>query len=213
MASYDIKKAFPKLYAPKAGDWHVVEVPTMSFLMVDGRGDPNLSPDYPAAVEALFTLSYAVRAIAKRDLERVHTVGPLEGLWSAEDPTAFVAGDKSAWEWTMLISQPAWITPDIVEEGLGKTAAKKCLAALERVRFEPYAEGTCVQILHVGSYDSEAPVLARLHATYLPEHELTFNGAHHEVYLSDPRRTQPSKLRTVLRQPVAFTSPRCQARP
>nr|WP_294693532.1 GyrI-like domain-containing protein [uncultured Friedmanniella sp.] len=202
MESYDVKKAFPALYAPRRGDVRVVEVPELSFLMVDGHGDPNTSPAYAEAVRALFTLSYAVRAIAKCELGRVHTVGPLEGLWSAEDPGAFVAGDKSAWDWTMMISQPAWVTPDLVGAAVQKAAAK-APAALERVRLGSYTEGTSVQVLHVGSFDSEAPVLARLHDEYLPEHRLTFNGPHHEIYLSDARRTEPAKLRTILRQPVA----------
>ena len=200
---YDIKKDHAALYAPRAGGFHVVQVPELVFLMVDGHGDPNTSPAYAEAVQALYALSYAVRATAKRDLGRVHTVGPLEGLWSAEDPRAFVAGDKSAWDWTMMITQPAWITSEIVETATA-AARKKKLAALDRVRFAPYTEGTSVQILHIGSYDSEAPVLARLHQEYLPEHGLTFNGRHHEIYLSDPRRTEPAKLRTILRQP--FTS-------
>ena len=95
----------------------------------------------------------------------------------------------------MMISQPAWITPDIVEAAMRKKP-------VDGVRLAPYVEGTSVQILHVGSYDDEAPVLAALHREYLPEHGFTFNGSHHEVYLSDPRRTEPSKLRTILRQPV-----------
>ncbi len=106
MDTYDIKKALPALYAPKPGDCHVVEVPDLPFLMIDGHGDPNVSPAYAEAVQALFTLSYAVRAIARSELGRVHVVGPLEGLWSAQDPRVFVAGDKSAWAWTMAISHP-----------------------------------------------------------------------------------------------------------
>ena len=196
MPSYDIKKALPALYAPKRGGFHVVDVPEIAFLMVDGHGDPNTSPAYTEAVTALYTLSYTVRAIVKADLGRVHTVGPLEGLWSADDPAVFVTREKSAWDWTMMISQPAWITPDVVEAAMRK---KK---AVDGVRFAPYAEGRSVQVLHVGSYDDEAPVLAALHREYLPEHGLTFNGRHHEIYLSDPRRTAPEKLRTILRQPV-----------
>ena len=196
MPSYDIKKALPALYAPKRGGFHVVDVPEIAFLMVDGHGDPNTSPAYTEAVTALYTLSYTVRAIAKADLGRVHTVGPLEGLWSADDPAVFVTREKSAWDWTMMISQPAWITPDVVE------AAKRKKKAVDGVRFASYAEGRSVQVLHVGSYDDEAPVLAALHREYLPEHGFTFNGRHHEIYLSDPRRTAPEKLRTILRQPV-----------
>jgi hypothetical protein len=194
--SYDIKRALPDLYAPTRGGFHVVDVPEIAFLMVDGHGDPNTSPAYTEAVTALYTLSYTVRAIAKTDLGRVHTVGPLEGLWSADDPAVFVTREKSAWDWTMMISQPAWITPDVVE------AAKRKKKAVDGVRFASYAEGRSVQVLHVGSYDDEAPVLAALHREYLPEHGLTFNGRHHEIYLSDPRRTAPEKLRTILRQPV-----------
>jgi hypothetical protein len=202
MDTYDVKKALPALYAPKPGDFHVIEVPELSFFMIDGHGDPNTSPAYAEAVEALFSLSYAVRAVAKRELGRVHTVGPLEGLWSAQDPRAFVVGDKSAWGWTMMICQPGWINPDVMETAL-RQAVKTPRPALDRVRFAPYTEGTSVQILHTGSYDSEAPVLARLHNEYLPRHGLTFNGKHHEIYLSDARRTDPAKLRTILRQPVA----------
>ncbi|MDO5736753.1 MAG: GyrI-like domain-containing protein, partial [Propionibacteriaceae bacterium] len=204
MDSYDIKKAYPTLYAPKPREWHVVEVPELLFLMVDGHGDPNTCSAYTDAVQALYSLSYAVRAIVKQELGRVHTVGPLEGLWSAEDPAAFRTRDKSAWDWTMMISQPAWVTDDIVRTSL-EMPRKKDLPALEHVRLEPYTEGMSVQILHVGSYHDEAPALARLHDDYMPSHGLAFNGRHHEVYLSDPRRTVPAKLRTVLRQPVAPT--------
>jgi hypothetical protein len=205
MGSYDIKKALPMLYAPRQHGFHVVDVPELSFIMIDGHGDPNVSPAYAEALQALFSLSYAVRAIAKSELGRVHTVGPLEGLWSAEEPAAFVAGEKSAWDWTMMISQPAWITPGIIEAAMRKTE-KKAPTALDRVRSATYTEGTSVQVLHVGSFDSEAPVLARLHYEYLPNHGLTFNGKHHEIYLSDARRTEPAKLRTILRQPVASAS-------
>ena len=205
MDTYDIKKALPALYAPKPGDFHVVEVPELSFLMVDGHGDPNVSTAYVDAVEALFTLSYAVRAVAKHDLGRIHTVGPLEGLWSADDPTTFVTRDKGAWDWTMMISQPAWISVDVVEEArrsVHEKARRKPLPSLGRVRFDSFAEGTSVQILHIGSYDAEGPVLARLHDDHLPQHGLTFNGRHHEIYLSDPRRTETARLKTILRQPV-----------
>lgn len=206
MTNYDFKKALPALYAPKPGDFHLVEVPELSFVMVDGHGDPNTAPEYVEAVQALFTLSYTIRAIAKRDLDRVHTVGPLEGLWSADDPRVFTSRDKGAWDWTMMIAQPEWITAEIVAQAivqLQEAKRKEVPVGLERVKFAAYAEGLSVQILHIGSYDDEAPVLARLHDDYLPEHGLTFAGRHHEIYLSDPRRTAPEKLKTVLRQPVS----------
>jgi hypothetical protein len=199
--TYDIKKDRKDLYAPKPGEFTLIDVPEMAFLMVDGRGDPNTSTAYREAVEALYAASYAVRAAAKASLNRVHTVAPLEGLWSAEDLTVFRTRDKSAWDWTMMIAQPDWISPEIVTTGLC-AAKKKQLRALDQLRFERYAEGRSVQILHVGSYDDEGPTLARLHDEFLPAHGLAPTARHHEIYLSDPRKTVPAKLRTILRQPV-----------
>ncbi len=201
MQTYDVKRDRKTFYAPKPGGFHVVDVPEMAFLMVDGHGDPNATATYRQAVEALYTASYAVRAVAKRSLDRVHTVAPLEGLWSAEDLEVFRTRDKRSWDWTMMIAQPDWITPEIVSEALA-SARKKKLPAVARLRFEQFAEGRCVQILHVGSYDDEGPTLARLHDEYLPENGLAPTGRHHEVYLSDPRKTEPAKLKTILRQPV-----------
>ncbi|MDD9349120.1 MULTISPECIES: GyrI-like domain-containing protein [unclassified Mumia] len=201
MSSYDIKKERKDLYAPKADDFVVVDVPEMSFLMIDGHGDPNTSPAYREAVEALYTTSYGARSIAKTRLDRVHTVAPLEGLWTADDLSVFQTRDKSAWDWTMMIAQPDWITGDIVDEALA-VASKKGLPALGLLRFEGYDEGRSVQILHRGSYDDEGPTLRRLHEEFLPAHGLRPSGRHHEIYLSDPRRTDSSALRTILRQPV-----------
>ncbi len=201
MQTYDIKKELKTLYAPKPGGFEIVDVPGMALFMIDGHGDPNTSSAYREAVEALYAASYAVRAVAKRLLNRVHTVAPLEGLWSAEDPEVFHTRDKSAWDWTMMIVQPDWTTPEIVDEALA-TAQKKQLPALDRLRFDRYTEGRSVQILHVGSYDDEGPTLARLHNEYLPDNGLAPTGRHHEIYLSDPRKTEPAKLKTILRQPV-----------
>lgn len=201
MHTYDIKKDRKALYAPNADDFQLVDVPEMVFLMIDGHGDPNTSPAYRRAVEALYTASYAVRAVAKTSLNRVHTVAPLEGLWSAEDLDAFRTRDKSSWDWTMMINQPDWITPGIVDQALA-SARKRQRPALERLRFTRFTEGDCVQILHVGRYDDEGPKLARLHDEYLPKNGLVPTGRHHEIYLSDPRKTEPARLKTILRQPV-----------
>nr|WP_275585544.1 GyrI-like domain-containing protein [Blastococcus saxobsidens] len=189
------------MYAPKPGRFHLVDVPEMAFLMVDGSGDPNVSSAYREAVETLYVTSNAVRAVAKRTLRRVHTVAPLEGLWTAEDLAVFRTRDKSAWDWTMMIAQPDWISAAIVEEALALTRQKQA-PALGLLRFERYAEGRSVQILHVGSYDDEGPTLERLHEEYLPASGLRPTGRHHEIYLSDARKTEPARLRTVLRQPV-----------
>lgn len=204
-AKYDVKREYPQLYAPSAKEFAIVDVPPMRFLAVDGHGDPNTSSAYRDAVEALFAVAYAVKFASKRGLGRDFVVAPLEGLWWADDRGAFVARDKGAWSWTMLIAQPDWIDEEAVAGGVAAARAKEAVAsnpALGVLRLEHLHEGRSVQILHVGSYDDEAPTLARLHDEWMPQHGLTFNGAHHEVYLSDARRTAPEKLRTVLRQPV-----------
>ncbi|GAA1620588.1 GyrI-like domain-containing protein [Catellatospora bangladeshensis] len=199
---YDVKKAFRELYAPPSRDFAVVDVPELRYLAVDGHGDPNTSAAYVNAVEALYGVAYAVKFASRKAGGRDFTVGPLEGLWRADDPSVFLTRDKTAWSWTMMISQPDWVTEDMVRAAVAAVAAKKQNPALAELRLRSLAEGRCVQILHVGSYDDEAPTLKRLHDRYLPEHGLTFNGDHHEIYLSDPRRTEPAKLKTILRQPV-----------
>lgn len=202
VATYDIKKDRKDLYAPPSEAFQLVEVPPMHFVMVDGHGDPNTVPAYRDAVEALYAASYAVRAVAKSQLKKVHTVSPLEGLWSAKDLDVFQNRDKAAWDWTMMIAQPEWITDGLVAEALAVAAIKRP-SVLDLIRFERYTEGRSVQILHRGPYDDEAPTLQRLHREYLPQHGLTPTGRHHEIYLSDPRKTEPARLKTILRQPVS----------
>lgn len=197
---YDVKRELPCYSAPR-GRFEIIEVPELAYCMVDGHGDPNSAPEYVAAVEALYAVSYTAKFQSKRELDRDYVVGPLEGLWSADDPATFVTREKAAWSWTMMIWQPDWLTPELVAESISKATAKAPAASL--VRFERLVEGSSVQTLHLGSYDDEGPTLARLHDEFMPEQGLRFNGRHHEVYLGDPRRTVPEKLRTILRQPVA----------
>lgn len=204
MDVFDIKKERKDLYAPRAGEFALIDVPELAFLMVDGHGDPNTAPAYREAVEALYSVSYSVRFAAKRELGRVHVVGPLEGLWSAENPDVFLTRTKDDWSWTMMIHQPDWITGELVEAARATAAKKKDLPALARLRFERFAEGLCVQTLHVGSYDDEGPVIARLHE-FAAGQGLVLRGKHHEIYLGDPRKVEAAKLRTVLRQPVDTT--------
>ncbi|GGP39139.1 GyrI-like domain-containing protein [Saccharothrix coeruleofusca] len=202
MEKYDVKKAHKELYSPPSKDFVVVDVPELRYIAVDGHGDPNTSPAYANAVEALYGVAYTIKFASKNTLGRDFVVGPLEGLWRADDPSAFVTRRKDTWQWTMMINQPDWITDDAVRDAIEAVAKKKALPALGDMRVLGLAEGTCAQILHIGAYDDETPVLDRLHHHYLPENGLTFNGDHHEIYLSDARRTPPAKLKTVLRQPV-----------
>ncbi|WP_136706238.1 GyrI-like domain-containing protein [Agromyces sp. H66] len=199
---YDVKRDRRELYGASARDFAIVDVPPMRYLAVDGRGDPNTAAEYADAISALYAVGYAVKFRSKRELGRDFVVGPLEGLWRADDPETFVTREKDAWSWTMLIVQPDWVDEAIVADAVAAARAKGDRPALDRVRLRELHEGRSAQILHIGSYDDEAPTLARLHHEWMPQHGLTFGGDHHEIYLSDARRTAPGKLRTILRQPV-----------
>lgn len=199
---YDIKRAHKALYAPSSADFTLVDVPELHYLAIDGHGDPNTAPAYAEAIEALFGVSYTLKFESKNVLGRDYVVGPLEALWRAEDMSTFTSRDKDSWNWTAMIVQPEWITAEMLDAALAKLRAKKSLAAIDELRLLTLTEGLSVQILHIGSYDDEAPTLDRLHHEYLPANGLDFNGDHHEIYISDARRTEPAKLKTVLRQPV-----------
>lgn len=199
---WDVKRVLKPFYAPLNRDWELVEVPAQRFIAVDGSGDPNTAPAYAEAVEALYAVAYAIKFAGRRTLGRDLVVAPLEGLWYADDASVFTAGAKAEWSWTMLISQPDWVTDAAIDDAVSAARAKKKGPGLARVRVEALDEGLSAQLLHLGSYDEEAPALARLHGEFLAEHGLRVNGRHHEIYLGDPRRTEPAKLKTVLRQPV-----------
>lgn len=202
MEKTDFRKELKALYAPTSKGFSVVDIPRLSFLMVDGEGNPNTATSYSDAVEALYSVSYALKFASKKDLGKDYGVAPLEGLWSATDPSAFGRRAKDEWRWTMMIMQPSWITTEMVDKAIEPVQAKKNRPALPLLRFSEYEEGKAVQILHIGSYDAEAPTLHQLHHEYMPAHGYDFNGRHHEIYLGDPRKTEASKLKTILRQPV-----------
>lgn len=202
MTKVDLKKSIAAYTAPR-GAFQDIEVPSMRYLMVDGHGDPNSTPEYGDAVAALFGVAYKLKFFSKNELDRDYVVMPLEGLWWSDDMATFTTQrDKSRWSWTMLNLVPDWIDADDVERAREAVAAKGAAPAVERLRFAELVEGRCVQTLHVGSFDDEAPVLDELHHRVIPEAGLRMRGLHHEIYLADPRRTAPEKLRTILRQPV-----------
>ncbi|HSP75773.1 MAG TPA: GyrI-like domain-containing protein [Cryobacterium sp.] len=200
---WDVKRVHPPLYGATNRDWELIEVPAQRFIALDGAGDPNTAPAYAEAVGALYAVAYGVKFAAKRALGRELVIAPLEGLWYSDDASVFTAGAKAEWKWTLLMSQPDWVTDAFIAEVIAAALAKKKLPALARVRVETLEEGLSAQLLHVGPYDDEAPALARLHGEFLASNGLRENGRHHEVYLGDPRRAAPEKLKTVLRQPVA----------
>ncbi|MFJ9553582.1 GyrI-like domain-containing protein [Nocardiopsis sp. NPDC101807] len=198
----DFKKTLDAYRAPR-GRFRIAEVPDLHYLMIDGRGDPNTSPAFAEAVGALYPVAYKLKFASKRDLGRDYVVMPLEGLWWAEDMDAFTAArDKSRWDWTMMIMVPDWTDQDMFASAVERAAAGNGPARLGDVRLERLSEGRCVQTLHVGPFDGEAEVLARMHHEFIPDHGLRMAGKHHEIYLGDFRRAAPEKLRTILRQPV-----------
>ncbi len=191
-------------YRARPGEFRFVEMPPLQYVMIDGHGDPNTSIQYADALAALYPLAYAVKFASKQELGRDYVVPPLEALWWAADMTVFTSGrDKSQWDWTAMLLVPEWIGAEMVTTARAKVAKKKePPTALELVRLETLDEGRCIQTLHIGSYDDEAQTLAELHEQVIPSRGCQMTGRHHEVYLSDPRRTEPSRLRTILRQPV-----------
>lgn len=197
----DFKKSLDA-YRAKRGEFRVVDVPDLQYLMVDGHGDPNSSPAFTEAVEALYPVAYKLKFASKRELGRDYVVPPLEGLWWADDMDSFTTSrDKSQWDWTLLLLVPDWIERDLFTAAIEQATASG-RARLDDVRLEPLSEGRCVQTLHVGSFDDEAGVLDRLHHEVIPGQGLRMAGKHHEIYLSDFRKVAPEKQRTILRQPV-----------
>lgn len=206
MTKIDLKRML-RSYQAREGIFDIIEMPPARYLMVDGSGDPNISPAYKEALEALYPFAYKLKFASKTELDRDYVVPPLEGLWWADDMASFTdSRDKSAWSWTLMLMVPDWIEEGMVEHARSKAAeparGKVTPAKLGEVRFEELAEGICVQTLHIGSFDNEGPVLAEMHERFIPEAGYRMSGRHHEIYLSDMRRVEPTKLRTILRQPI-----------
>jgi hypothetical protein len=197
----DLRKSLGHLYKASAKAVAEVQVPAFTFLMVDGQGDPNTSVAYAQAVEALFSVSYTAKFMVKKGpTQKDYAVMPLEGLWWADDMNAFVGGDRASWRWTMMIMQPAFVSQALLQQAMAEAGRKKSLPALPRLRIEQFEEGRCAQILHAGPFTTEGPTIQRLHAHIEARGRL--RGRHHEIYLTDIRRADPSRWKTMLRQPM-----------
>jgi hypothetical protein len=203
MKKIDYKKKLKHLYGPSSKKIVIVEVPPMNYFMVDGEGGPA-AESYQQAIEALYGLSFTVKFDVKKGVGLDYTVMPLEGLWWAKDITAFSADRKDEWLWKMMIMQPDHVTAKHVNAATKQLREKKNPLALDKIRFESYHEGLSVQILHIGPYDDEGPTIAQMHK-FIDENGYQLHMKHHEIYLSDPRRSKPEKLKTVLRQPITKT--------
>lgn len=201
MKKIDLKKELKHLYLPSAKEVLQVDVPAFQFLMIDGEGDPNTSQAYAQAVEALFAVSYTAKFMVKKGPQAIdYSVMPLEGLWWADDVFAFAANDKSKWKWTMMIMQPHFVETAVIQAAIKEVKRKKALPAVDALRLENFTEGLCAQVLHVGPFSEEGPTIQRVHDFIVASSTLT--GKHHEIYLSDIRRAEPSKWKTIIRQPM-----------
>ena len=201
MQKIDLKKDFKHLYNPTSKKVEIVDVPKMNFLMIDGTGDPNTSQDFKNAVEALFGLSYTIKFMVKKsELAIDYGVMPLEGLWWADDMSNFTIEDKSDWKWMLMILQPEFIARGLVDKGIEELRRKKDPVALSQIRFESFEEGESAQIMHIGPFSEEGPTVEKVH-NFIKEHGSERRGKHHEIYLSDIRKGDPARWKTVIRQP------------
>jgi hypothetical protein len=200
MEKKDFKKELKYLYQPPTKTISTVEVPKMDFLMIDGTGDPNTSKSYQEAIEILFSVSYTLKFMIKKSEKAIdYGVMPLEGLWWMDDMEEFSIDNKDSWKWTAMIMQPEYVNNDLYEEAKIQVKKKKDLPALSLLRFESYTEGNAAQIMHIGPFSEEGPTIEKIH-NFIRDNGFKLRGKHHEIYLSDFRRTAPEKLRTVIRQ-------------
>ncbi len=201
----DLRKELKQLYNPPVKETVLVDVPGMNFLMIDGSGNPNTSQEYQDALNALYNVSYTLKFLIKKEMAIDYPVMALEGLWWTNNMLEFSMDNKDIWQWTSMIMQPEYVTAGLVSRVSEQLKEKKDLPALSKLRLERFHEGLSAQIMHLGPYAAEKPTIEKLHA-FIKEHGYQFNGKHHEIYLSDPRRAAPEKMKTVLRQPVKRVS-------
>ncbi len=202
MPTLDLKKQLKPYLTPPVDRPQIVDVPEMQFLMIDGRGYPGTSQEYRDALSALYSLAYGIKfALKKGPAATDYPVMASEGLWWMEDMSQFSLERKDEWQWTMMIMQPDAVTPELFDRMLSETMKKKPLPGLKHLRLERFCEGLCAQIMHIGPYSAEAPNIQKLHH-FIADNGYRLCGRHHEIYLGDPNRSAPEKLRTIIRQPM-----------
>ena len=205
--AYDFKKEQKELYQPKVAC--IVDVPEMTFIMVDGAGNPNTSKEYQSAVEILYGLSYAIKMSKKGGKPTLgyfdFVVPPLEGLWRLTERESIDFSEKDKYLWTSMIRQPDFVTTEVFEDTKAALSKKKPQLDLTVARLERFVEGLCAQIMHLGSYDEEPVSIEKLER-FIKESgyygDISDLRRHHEIYLNDPRKVEPDKIRTIIRHPV-----------
>jgi hypothetical protein len=189
-----------RLYQPPAEQFTRVNVPELTYFMVDGAGSPQ-GPAYARALKYLSTVVFPIRVEARKRMGADFVEPPVEALYWSDDPADFVHANLDKWKWRIMIVAPPWITEQMLASAVSQ-AETRLGPPPETLQLEKLEEGDCVQILHRGDYPEQGPIMHRLHGEYLPAHGLAPAGYHHEIYLNDPNRTAPDKRRTILRQPV-----------
>ncbi len=198
----DYKKEFKYLYNPSPKSIVIVDVPAMNFLMIDGQGDPNTSRAYRDAIEALYTVSYAMKFMIKNGTLAIdYGVMPLEGLWWVDDMARFSVNNKTNWKWTAMIMQPEYVTQDLLSAACKQVEKKKNPVALPNVRFESFSEGNAAQTMHLGPFLEEGQTINRIH-DFIRDKGYSLFGKHHEIYLSDIRKSSSETWKTIIRQPM-----------
>lgn len=200
-AKIDIKKQHKHLFASKR-EPHLVEVPQLRYLMIDGKGSPD-GAAFQDAIGALYSTAYTAKSRLKTAGRADFVVPPLEALWWADDEYAFDENRRDEWQWTLMLIQPDHVSEEDIADALSALEKKrKATAAHGIIKTELLDEGQAVQCLHVGPYDSMGGAISTMQA-FAESNGLELAGKHHDVYLSDPRRTAaPEKLKTVLRRPA-----------
>lgn len=202
MEKFDFKKEYKDLYLPQNSP-ALIDVPKMRFIMVDGKGDPN-DVQYQQVVPILYALSYTIKmSKTQPDGYFDYIVPPLEGLWWTDDP--FENASRKDWLWTAMIRQPDFVTQDIFKAAVEISKKKKPEIDVLKARLEDFTEGNCVQMMHIGAYSEEPANVKNMQEYIVAKNLRDATGKirkHHEIYLSDPRKTAPEKLKTILRHPV-----------
>ena len=205
MAKIDYKKDFPEMFNAPADKPVEVKIPKMNYIMVTGKGSPE-SPEFQRAVEALYGISFTIKFMPKKGIKilgyQEYSVPPLSGLWWMGDNTSFDMHKRDDWQWTVMIVQPPFIDEGLVGQAKEMLKKKKDNPMIDKVEFKPFEEGDAVQMMHVGPYSTESETIEKIFS-YIKEKGYKLSGKHHEIYLGDPRRTAPEKLKTIIRHPFS----------
>jgi len=197
----EFHKRLKELYLPPENEFTLVDVPAVSYMVVDGEGNPE-SEDFKSAIKWLFSLAHLIKPLIKEKMGKDFKEPPLECLFRADNEEDFIAGNRDKWKWrVMIVVIPDWIPAEVFQNAI-KKAEEKLGPVPPTLKIEEMDEGKSVQIMHIGAYQGIGTLCEKLYGEFLPGNNLTPNGCYHEIYLNDPSRVAPEKRKIVIRQPV-----------